>query len=682
MKIPVNSLWMGMTVQPTWRQYPGQVALAKNATLDPLEGARKRNATTLVADISTDLLNPIHNHGIISLRQFRIFVREGVIVALDGDGSEVEVIDETDTGYTYLIGTNLNNIEYTAGIDTIVLVNKLTAVEMEATPDYEVLSEVLVYSDLFKSPLDWSTPGDPLVDPDPTEAEVGAHWQVITDENLDCAGYYVKTADGWDRCAAPNDPDGRASRETWPHLLVYNPSTEKFYYREMAINDRLSGNSITNPVFPFVGSTIESVQFMDGRLCFIGRSTMNFAAAGDIFTVFVDNVNNITDADPISTDINFSNVGLPLRSEQVGDSIVVICENGALSYASVQDALSPVKNNGKLRQVSDKKFLDIYPGTDGKRLVTMDHQKRIWVFQWDEETRSIAELGSLNQHVIGIFDAHTIDGLHVDGTTTYVTTTIATTFVHDMFMNADGTLAQSAWGQYEFTGNERLRYIDTWQDKIRFYVRSPQGHSFLEYQHRKPISPTDCDFDPRMDRREVQEGTYIPATDETEFVLSGRNADLNNVWVVTTRTPDDNISQEWHRPVWVHGRNFRIKGKWTGYEHYLGWDFNYNVVLSKLSAGPSTANLVFRGQQGFFFVDTTDIEVRVTRQGEATHKSIKSSSFVLGAKSMDAAQSETGELRLLILGNAKDTKVEVFSNTPGSCTFSAIEWNVDAKGRG
>jgi hypothetical protein len=325
--------------------------------------------------------------------------------------------------------------------------------------------------------------------------------------------------------------------------------------------------------------------------------------------------------------------------------------------------------------------MDIYPGHDGNRLVAMDQLKSIWVYQWDVTSRTVIELGSISQHVTGKFDAYNVDGIHLDGTTTFVTTTSNVTFVHDMFMNSDGTLAQSAWSQIVMTGSERLRYVDSWGEKIRFFVRSPQGHSFLEYSHRKPIAPTDFAFDPRLDRRELLTGTYIPASDETEFVISGRIADLSNLWVLTTRMPDGTISQDWHRPVWINGKHLRIKGKWTEYEHYVGWDFQYRMVLSKVSVGPTQMYLVFRGSQGFFFVDTTDADVRITRLGQSAHKSIKSSSFTLNDKSLNASQPENLELRLGILGSAKDATIEVFSESPGSCTFSSIEWNVDARGR-
>jgi hypothetical protein len=88
MRIPIADLWQGQSLQPPWKRYPGQVELAQNTALDPIDGARKRNPAELVADVDPDLLVSNFNYHIFSIRQFRVFLRDAQLIVLDEDGTE------------------------------------------------------------------------------------------------------------------------------------------------------------------------------------------------------------------------------------------------------------------------------------------------------------------------------------------------------------------------------------------------------------------------------------------------------------------------------------------------------------------------------------------------------------------------------------------------------------------
>jgi hypothetical protein len=674
-RIPIDQLWQGQSKQPPWKVIPGQLPQIVNFTCDVLVGARKRNATDLIADIAGSILDSGTDYYITSLREFRVFIGDRQIVVLDAQGNQIPVIDETATDFQYLEGFNSTTGDSTASIDTLVMVNRTKRVAMEATDDYDVLSEVINYSDLFKTPEEQD-------DLDPTEQPVGAHFRVLEDENLDVAGIYAKTYkdpdgnaenDMWERVPAPADPDGHADRTTWPHRLVYLPDSNTFAYDVIPFNDRLSGNSITNEVFPFVGQTIQSVRFMDGRLFFIGRDSLNATAASDIFTIFGNNVNNLTDDDRLSLDITQKNVGLPLRSEVVGEALVILCENGQLSFGSADQALTAI--NGRIRQISSFKGLDIYPGTDGKRLVMMDADKATRVFQWDELSRSVQYVGSTTEHVTGLFDDQNIESIVLDNTTTFVLTDTSTVWVHDMYFEGNA-LKQSAWSKYEF--NETVKHIDAWADRIRL-ISLGETWTLMTYSHRKAINPGGFDFDPRLDRRQLLQGIYLSDLDQTQFELENRDASMTRTWVVTTIDHSGNTSIEWFQPVWVNGRKFRIEGKWSNSTHYVGWEIDSEIELSKLWAGPADVRPMLN-RVNVFHDESTDYLLEAGAE-RGKQRRVEWNSNYLNTRRLNESMVETGVNSNLVLGDARYTTVRISNSTPGTVTVSAIELVVNRKGR-
>lgn len=674
-RVSISELWQGESRQPDWKKLPGQLPTIVNHTLDVLDGARKRNATDLVADISGTILNPAIDYYVTSLRQYRIFIGNNQIVALDADGTQIEIVDQTASDFEYIQGAGRDDIDTTSSIDTIVVLNRNVKTEMEATDHYDVISEVINFSDLFKTP-------DAQDDPDPTEQHLNSHFRVLEDENLDAAGYYKKTAatvdgddeDKWERCPAPDDIDGRVSRETWPHRLVYNTDTNQFAWDRIPFNDRLSGNTDTNQAFPFVDYDLQAVQFFSSRLFFIGRDSVNSTAASDIFTVFADNVNNLTDDDRISLDITQKNVGVPLRCEVVGEALVIICENGQLTFGSADEKLTAI--NGRIRQIKDFKALDIYPGTDGHRLLMMDSDKSLRVFQWDETSRTVAYIGSTTEHVVGLFDNQTIDSLFLRGDTTFVQTGGSRVFVHDMYFVAN-EMRQSAWSKYDF--NEDVKYIDAWGDRIRL-VTLGETWTLSTYLHRKAILETGWAYSPRLDRRQLLEGIYLADLDQTQFELENRDADEEDTFVVTTRRPDGEWSQEFFQPVWVNNRKFRINGKWTGYEHYVGWVIRSELEFQKVWPGAAALRTMLSGVN-IFRVETTDYDAEINQRGR-TVRTVEWNGGHLNEQSMNFSGVTNGVHRILTLGDARETTVKVKSNTPGSVTVSAVEYLVTTKGRG
>lgn len=661
-RISVTDLWQGMSTQPPWKRHPGQVENAQNFHLDVRSGARKRSPTRLVKNVSTSIVDPDGDFYIETIRGATIFIGDGEIIGFDEDGNQLTVSGDL----SYLDGVTPDDIDTTVAIDTMVICNRNTVMQTERTDDYTVKGEVDFFSDL-----------DDL-DPPPDDGDV---YKVLTSENFDPVGYYQydEDEDEWNRIAAPNQPSGSVRTSTWPHRLVYDEDAGTLTFSEIPSNDRLSGNQITNPRFPIVSETCQSVQFYDGRLAYIGTDTINLTAAGDIFTVYVNDVNNMVDDDPISRQITIKNVGTPKRTEQVGDALVIVCENGILEYSAGSDRpLSPATNLGRIRQLADFKARDVRPGVAGGRIVLADQFNDLHVFQWSNSTLTVEYSGSTTSHVSGLLDGVTIDGIYLNNLTTYVTTDTDTMYVHDLFFQ-EGQLAQSAWSKYDFSG-ETTALVSAWGNEIRLWQkRSGRQWSLVNYQHRETAAPTGFDFDPRLDRRELVSGTYDFKTNRTRFAISGREAGDFAVRVVTTKTPSGETSHEYLTPIASSGSNIWVQGNWSGYDHYIGTPIDAELEFSKFYAGASTVRPMLAGFNVFHH-ESTNYTIQAGRKG-TTLREIEWQSFYLNAKSLGETMVETGHSRNLLLGNGQETTIKIVNDGPGTCTISDIELLPAMKGR-
>ncbi|MGH7130335.1 MAG: hypothetical protein ACREJO_00100 [Phycisphaerales bacterium] len=645
-RLDIARLYQGVSQQPPWRRQVGQVEESINYQLDVLEGARKRNATELIAELSL----PSGNYYWTTLRDKIVAIGNSSIYAFDRSGTRVTIEDQTG-GFGYLSGITPATTRVATAIDTLVVCNTGTTVTTTATATFSVTQEVRLFSDL----------------PDSAHATIGGYYKVKVDENFDLAGhYYWSSSLEWIRVAAPADADGSYTATTMPHRLVYDETHNKFVFSRCPWKDRLSGNTRTNKTMPFVGSTVQAVAFHSARLFLMARTAVCSGGSGpnqSVFNLFTDNISAVVDSDPISIDINLPNIGKPLDCCSLGNELFIDCENGQLAFGSADKALAPA--NGRVRKLGDYKSMGKTIANSGPEAVIIDQYGDCYLYRFADVLTGVQLAGNLNTQSPTYVPSTSINRAYFIDSTLFVGQTGADVYVHERFASG-GEVIQLAWSKYTFF--EQTVHIDAWQNYV-YLVQTDGSHfSLLRYRH-KILETTTGNFDVRFDRREYKTATsYDALNNETLFVVTGRTPASSTGWYVAS---SDGLILPVSR---VSGTNLYVNGKHNSGSFYVGKVYTASMTLSKIWATNDVRSTLSRIVVGH--KDTTDYVVTMGRANSGVTRSSHFNGVRSGLSTINGSLVDTGIFQTMAGGDARYTDITISNATPGTVTLSFVELQV------
>ena len=191
----------------------------------------------------------------------------------------------------------------------------------------------------------------------PIQCRDGYVVKVVNSTDIDVDDMYVKfVADGtatygtgvWEETTAPGiqykfDP------LTMPHQLV-RQADGSFTFGPVTWEDRLVGDTTTNPTPSFVGQKINNLFFYRNRLGFLSNEAVILSRAGDYFNFWVTTALTVTDDDPI--DITASSIR-PVNHRYVlptSVGLVLFSDNEQFILTTDADILSP--KTAKINELS------------------------------------------------------------------------------------------------------------------------------------------------------------------------------------------------------------------------------------------------------------------------------------------------------------------------------------------
>eukprot|EP00913_Durusdinium_trenchii_P006167 g5779.t1 len=585
------------------------------------------------------------------------------------DGSEETVV--TDSGdFAYLNSVTAKEDIRTAGLlDSLVILNRQETTVANASADYFVAGDVITYDKLFEEPDDAA--GD-----DPTVAPPGAIFEVLEDWNEARAGFYQKAfTDGsviWSLVAPPKDANAVPDATTLPHRLVHDEDNDRFVYEPCPWRSRLSGSDATNPAMPWFGEKLEAIAAHAGRLFLFGASRITSgevaAPRRSVFNLYDYNVDVPAEADRIEFAITDSSLGEVKYAESVGNDLVLLCENGVDIFTSGLDPLTAF--NGRDFKALEFPVEDVRPAVDGPHLFFLDKLQRVhWLLY---EGRATSYQGAVNDHRQDILQGETVEDCYIVNQTVFFVSASGSVKTLERYVLPQGNF-QLAWGSLSF--HENAVFVGHYDSRTKLLTKG-SGFSLLNYLHRQPFFETDFDYEICLDRRESVTGTYVFAEDRTYFELTGRDATLTGTTIVATKDKDGNTVNQPLTPVHVQNNRAYVSGKWTGYTHYAGFNYDSKVVFSKLWAGPSDVQPLL-SQVNVLHRNATDYTVEITEEGESSEDSPWSSAEV-NVASVGTVTADTGVSRHMALGDARYTKVAVKSSSAGYFEASRTATNVAA----
>lgn len=690
-RIQISDLYQGISSsQPPSRRPSGSVENLINGVCETTTGTSKRVGTIATAKIAF-ANNPTQTQistinttdfVVINVQGVRVFVDASKQVwAYDDAGNTVEVIDETETNFAYIQAGTLDDLDWAVAYDTAILVNRSVNVAINDIAAYDVALTVNVYSELPRSA---TNPMPPIED---------GYYHVLLRENSDPAGYYQYVDGQYVRVSAPGDTDCRYDLTTMPHRFVYNSADNRVYYRNMPFRNRLSGNNKTNTVMPLEGKPILSVNYFQSRLVLLNDSHLCLSANSDIYQLFVNDIDNVAVTDRIVKDILINNLGLPLRTIVLGNSLLLACENGVLAFDAAAGTEALTNINGNLRKISDTKCQDtrLFTG-NGTRVSIVDTNNMIHTFAIMDAQIGPTLFNTINNYDPRLLRNVTVRQIYMDSQEVYVLASTGDVYVHRSEIS-NGRFVQLAWSRFN-VANRRVRWIDSWNNRVRFVLLPTAGYNnpymtFATWQYETntsvdaagPASTIATTYSINLDSREFATGIYNSRTDETEFVHTYDFADIDRSAVV------DHRNGTTHRPVRVAGHSAFFRGKIpTNGTTYLGFTYDFSMQLNNLWMGAQDVRLI-GSMFSIFYLRTSDFVVRVGRQsGRQRTKRFSTNQYnnnrVFVDNTLAAPQANptsTGVFKMMMIGDMRYNTVTIENNTAGNVTIHAIEYQLSPK---
>lgn len=734
----IDQLWSGESGQAPWTRKSGTVDQAKNIRFDiRIGGAVKRNPLeyllTLLPHANTDMVqeklfywNHIRGAIVAIAAGDEVSSLQSSILGWDENGNPLDVIDDTGGTFQTYMATAANiltDIDVASKRDTLVICNRnfdMGDCVREAW-DFDESFHYLLEGD---SAASGSTHAFSALDTvkdvtffsdleDTSLVEDGDVYEVIAEENLDPAGFYMffpsephadyekgyfpKHGD-WYRVPRPNDPEARYLPTDMPHKVVYDEAAGTLTIGEINWRQRISGNEHTIKKMPWAGEgivsratfKIKSVEFYSGRLFLMSEEHVTASRNNDFFNLWVDSASAIGDNDRISSNVTQSEVGDLLRCKQVGEAMFIIAEQGQLEFSSPSEALTT--SNGRIVTITDFPSEDIKPSAGPGLVTMMDKYGDVHQFTWGAlDPKALIYTGLLTAHVPTHFHGKQPERIFTFENTVFITLTDANTEVHDTFF-IQGTAVQSAWGEFETIDD--IVYIHAWQNHIRVITHksdTDEDYALTTYLHRQQAAPGGMLYIPRIDRLELvaaSDISYDEELDETTIPHTGRDGDLVRTYCVTTNPGN---THQFARPYKLDDNGDPVfRGNLAdsdssgvaGVAEYIGFGYDCELTLNELYP-EKVADDVQTQSLTIFHFETTDYLVEWTPYPNADP--VLSMSFQahrVGLAVIGVPAFETKFKTADIMIDPRVGEITITSSTPGQFAIMALEYVYDQQGRG
>ena len=159
--------------------------------------------------------------------------------------------------------------------------------------------------------------------------------------------YYV-------RFSGANDSDGQGTWEEWrepgvaieidaatmPHIM-FRQTDGSFLVCPTAYDDRMVGDTTTNPTPSFIGARINNITLFRNRLGFLSNQNLILSRPGDFFNFFVSTALAITAKDPIDLSAASPNPATLFDSIEVNTGLVLFSRTEQFMLTTDNDVLSP-----------------------------------------------------------------------------------------------------------------------------------------------------------------------------------------------------------------------------------------------------------------------------------------------------------------------------------------------------
>lgn len=397
----------------------------------------------------------------------------------------------------------------------------------------------------------------------------------------------VDLADRWEQTAPPNQADAQIDNTLMPvqmqRTAAGSPAT--FTISLTSWDPRISGDQNSNPT-PSLwrdGDKITDISFDRDRLVLCGDAHIVYSAQGDLFNVYIDDVANLTDADPIDLDIAAEDVSLCNFLLPADDSHFVFCKNGQVFDANAPDTLSATS----IRFTKVDRF-DLITAVRPRRMrnrVYIASKKgdygEIREYYYREETVS-QESDSLSEHVWSLLPTTLKTILPNEDHDVVVCVDEDSRTLYMLQMHRSGVQRdQEAWTKLQLPSDYRIVDACFLGNELFMLVETTGAVFSLEkLDLSRAAAETGMPFPVHLDRLmtlENADGSYDGGADETTYTMPVSDGNVDTAIAGASHsTPGEALTV-----VSASGTSLVLDGNTLSGPIYAGRAFTSTVTLSE-----------------------------------------------------------------------------------------------------
>lgn len=521
--------------------------------------------------------------------------------------------------------------------------------------------------------------------------------EVVGDGEIDVDNYWVEfQADGedsgilgkgkWAETVAP-EVKTTINAGQMPHILA-NTGVDTFEWLRPNWGDRTVGDEDTNPDPTFVGLRISNVFFYKNRLGFLAENQICMSEVGEYYNFFRATMLTLRDTEAINVTTNHTKVTMFRNSVPFNENMMLFSDRGQFILKG-SDILSP--RTVQILPVSEFES-DPLPNPEPTA------KSVYFAFQRGQQAglREIFQTGDiLTFDAVDVTDRvpNYIPGRVLEMYSSTLENILLvrtdgaddTLFVYKYFWTGDQR-AQSSWSKWTFPGANVVVKHAAFVENDLYIVIDRDGTLYLE---KVTIATGTVDtgltmqvlLDRRITDEDLQSTAYSTPDAETTLTLpSGYTLAAGDTpWVVRQDTAVALTVTSSTATTVV------VKGDHTTTDLYIGtqygMSYEFTEPLVRIPVGNGTLGDYDTPQKVRYvrlqFADSAAFKVDVTIGNRAT-RTVEYSAFGpdLPIDTLDDVNTDRGEFRVPIRGNAKETLVVLRNDTPYPSNFTSATWEI------
>ena len=453
-------------------------------------------------------------------------------------------------------------------------------------------------------------------------------------------------------------------------LQIIKETNGTFSIKQASWASRVAGDDDSNPFPSFVGSTLSDIFFHQNRLGVLSEESVVFTEAGKFLNWFRPTVLNLLHTDPIDVTVSTNRVSLLKHALPFSESLLIFSDQTQFILSSAE-FLSPLDISLNVTTEFEAD-LDTTPVGAGRYVFFASpggafSTIREFYLQTDTEVKDATDVtGHVPRYIAGgVKQMIASSNYNMLCLITDDSASSKTMWVYSYYWNGQNKV-QSSWSQWKFDAD--ILAITFVQDDI-FMVVQRSNKVYLEkvqLSQDEAVGATTTGHEILLDRRvKVTSNSNLTNFDTVYYGDGVSLKYIDKAGNTLSLTQAQALTLSSSNPIYV-GQSFTFK-------------FQFSEIIVGQGQKPQTISRLQLRNMTLNFANTGNFTARVTHTNRITEDT--DDKLFTGRKVSQASNKTnqtsiigSGSFKVPLLGNSKNIKLELLSESHLPCEFQSAEW--------